>query len=450
MLVRLLLLWLVVFAVHPAPAMALAVTGVVRVSQLSSGVSVRLALSAPLAGAPSSFALAYPWRIAVDLPGASSLKRSAAGVGGLRQARVAQFDADTARIVLDLGQPMQIVAARQEADHTLELRLAPVAEAAFRQQVAAGRRPLAGFASAAAAAPPATAGPPRLDAVEQALADIAAGRTAPAPPPPAPPSAPSPPSPPAAPAPAAAPAPVVRAPVARPRSGGSRYVVVLDAGHGGTDPGAPSVRGDVEKVATLAIVHAAKAAIERAARARGLGVVVHLTRADDQFVRLASRVRKARDWNADLFISVHADSAANSDARGASVYTLSETASDRMAARLAAKENRADLIAGVDLTGENREVAGILVDIGMRDSMNASSDFAEVLQASLQPKGVRFRSQFHHFANFQVLRNLGVPAVLLESGYLSNADDAAYLFSKSGQRAIADGIADAVVRYLGS
>lgn len=160
-------------------------------------------------------------------------------------------------------------------------------------------------------------------------------------------------------------------------------------------------------------------------------------------------MRLARQWRADLFISIHADSAPNPQARGASVYTLSDVASDREAARLAAKENRADLIAGVDLSKEDREVANLLIDLGLRDSMNASADFAQALQKGMEPKGVQFRSQFHRFAGFQVLRNLGVPAVLLESGYLSNKEDTDYLFSRSGQRAISNGVADAVIIYLG-
>ena len=438
-----------------APAAAVAVTGAVRVAAVADGVIVRLALSESLTSPPSSFALAHPWRLAIDLDGASSLQRQFEGAGSARAVRMSQFDSDTVRLVIDLTAPMQLVSAEQGGDHVLELRLKPIDEASFRRQVAGGRQAIIAFVQKAPKAVPATppaavAGPPgapapgaavRLDAVEQALAEVTGGTVASAPagsvepvPPPAVAAAPPPPP----------PAPVVTA--RSPRK--SRYVVVLDAGHGGTDPGAPSVHGGAEKTITLAIVKAAAAAVERDARRKGLNVDVRLTRDADYFVRLGTRVRRARDWRADLFISVHADSAANRDARGASVYTLSETASDSMAARLAAKENRADLIAGVDLSGENREVANILVDIGMRDSMNASADFAEVLQHGLQPKGVLFRSQFHRYANFQVLRNLGVPAVLLETGYLSNSEDARYLASARGQRAIADGIADAVVRYL--
>jgi N-acetylmuramoyl-L-alanine amidase len=235
---------------------------------------------------------------------------------------------------------------------------------------------------------------------------------------------------------------------ARPSARTRKAVVVIDAGHGGHDPGAPAATGGVEKDATLAIARAAKAAIEKRARAEGVAVEVRLTRDDDRFVTLGNRVKLARQWRADLFISIHADSAPNLLARGASVYTLSETASDKEAARVAAKENRSDLIAGVDLTGEDREVTSILVDLGMRDSMNASADFAQLLQKRMEPEGVPFRTQFHRFANFQVLRNLGVAAVLLETGFLSNEEDALYLFSSRGQRAIANGVADAVVDYF--
>lgn len=428
-LLLMLLLWLSM----ALPASAAAVAGTLRVQQMGEVVVVRLALSEALQTAPSSFALAHPWRLAVDLGGASSLQRQAEGPGAVRGVRVSQFDADTVRLVVDLSEPMTLLSAVQGADHVLELRLEPTSEATFRRQVASGRKPVATFVQNAPPAPVQAMRAAHMDAVERALA----ASSEPAPPPSA--------APPAVVAPSAPPAPVVTA--RAPRK--DRYVVVLDAGHGGTDPGAPSVNGKTEKTVTLTLVQQAKASIERAARRKGLPLEVRLTRDGDYFVRLATRVRRARDWKADLFISVHADSAANTEARGASVYTLSEKASDSMAARLAAKENRADLIAGVDLTGENPEVTNILVDIGMRDSMNASTDFATVLQRGLQPHGVLFRSQFHRHANFQVLRNLGVPAVLLETGYLSNSADAAYLFSAKGQQAIANGIADAVINYLG-
>lgn len=423
-------------------AAPLVVAGTVRAIETAEGINIRLALSGPLSGPPRAFALDAPMRWAIDLPSTSSLQREIPASGGARRVRLSQFNAATARLVLDLERPMQLVSAFQDRDQVLELRFRPIDTAGFQRLARRGPAPVSGFAQEVPrAVPPGPAPAPdlaaqsaaRLDDVESALAEASRQM--------------------AQPGAEAAAAPPLAAPretpvaTARPARR-ARQVVVLDPGHGGKDPGAPSVAGGVEKDVTLAIARAAKDAIERRARARGQRIEVRLTRDDDRFITLGGRVRLARQWNADLFISIHADSAPNPDARGASVYTLSDVASDREAARLAAKENRADLISGVDLTGENREVATILIDLGLRDSMNASADFAQALQRAMEPQGVRFRSQFHRFAGFQVLRNLGVPAVLLESGYLSNAEDSAYLFSRRGQAAIAEGVADAVVSYL--
>ena len=421
-------------------ARAVAVAGVLRVVPTAEGVSVRLALSEPLRAPPRAFALADPMRWAVDLSGASSLRRDAPGAGDAKAARVSQFDPASVRIVVDLATPMQLQRAFQDAGNVLELRFVPTDAAAFRAQVARGRNVIPGFAASNAPPPnPVGAVVPlpaalavesavRLDAVEAALAEADRQMAA-------------------APLPAKAepPAGPQRPPLARASASAKRGrpVVVLDAGHGGKDVGAISVRGGFEKDVTLAIVLAAKRALEK----KG-GITVKLTRADDRFISLGGRVRIARESGADLFVSVHADSAPNVEARGASVYTLSEVASDREAARLASKENKADLIAGVNLGGENREVATLLVDLAQRDSMNASADFAQLLQRALEPRGVLFRSQFHRFAGFQVLRNLGVPAVLLETGYLSNTVDSEVLFTRKGQQALADGIADAAAAYL--
>lgn len=448
----------------PWPALAVAVSGALRVVPTTDGAKVRLALSEPLSAAPRAFALNDPMRWAIDLEGASSTRRDATGGARVRAARVSQFDQRTVRVVVDLDAPMQLVSVYQDRNQVLELTFRATDADTFRRQVSRGRAQFAGFQQEAPRAVPPGPTPPadpraesaaRLDAVETALAQAEQALQPPRPETSPPAVTPMPPI-----DMRAAPAtgdrrpdraePPRSAPVttARPARKG-RYVVVLDAGHGGTDPGAPASNGGVEKDVTLAIAKAAKTAIERRARSKGVPIEVKLTRDGDYFVSLGGRVRLARQWKADLFISIHADSAGNTAARGASVYTLSETASDREAARVAAKENRADLIAGVDLSGEDREVASILVDLGMRDSMNASADFAGALQDGLEPEGVLFRSQFHRFANFQVLRNLGVPAVLLETGFLSNDADADYLFSRKGQQAIADGIGDAVVAYLG-
>jgi N-acetylmuramoyl-L-alanine amidase len=235
--------------------------------------------------------------------------------------------------------------------------------------------------------------------------------------------------------------PKTRAPGVRPRSGG-KPLVVIDAGHGGKDVGAISVGGGYEKNVTLAIATATAKRLERAGKVR-----VKLTRADDRFIPLGGRVAIARAARADLFISIHADAAGNAQARGASVYTLSAVASDAVAARLAARENKADIIGGVNLGVEAPDVGDIMVDLSRRATGNVSVAFAEILQDELSSR-MLFRGEFHHFAGFYVLKAPDVPSVLLETGYVTNTEDTEFLFSESGRRAVAEGIARAVERHL--
>ncbi|HSO42539.1 MAG TPA: N-acetylmuramoyl-L-alanine amidase, partial [Rhodospirillales bacterium] len=160
-------------------------------------------------------------------------------------------------------------------------------------------------------------------------------------------------------------------PARRPFSPRAQRVVVLDAGHGGADPGAIGVSGIYEKNITLTAVREIKRALEETGRYKVL-----LTRNDDRFIRLRDRVDVARRAGAELFVSVHADSVSRRDVRGASVYTLSNTASDWEAAALDENENKADLIAGLDLSGESSEVTNILIDLAQRETMNHSAAFA--------------------------------------------------------------------------
>lgn len=220
-------------------------------------------------------------------------------------------------------------------------------------------------------------------------------------------------------------------------------LVMIDPGHGGHDVGAVSPHeGRYEKDATLAIARAIARELEAGGRVRAA-----LTRDDDRFLALGERVRLARAAGASLFLSVHADAALNDQARGATVYTLSEVASDRMAARLAARENKAGAVAGLDLGGEDAEAATILYDIAKRRAMNASAAFAQTLQRELSAT-VPFTGDFHRFAGFQVLKTADMPAVLLETGYLTHADDARRLFSGDGQRAIAKGARAAIEAHF--
>ena len=227
-------------------------------------------------------------------------------------------------------------------------------------------------------------------------------------------------------------------PVEGPRDA-SRPLVVIDAGHGGHDPGAINRdKGEREKDVTLSIAQAIRDQLVKSGRVR-----VALTRNDDRFLVLQERYGIARKLNADLFISIHADSADDAKARGATVYTLSETASDREAARLAARENKADVLNGINLGGQSNDVSSILIDLTQRESMNISVAFARLLQREAAPY-VPFRDAAHRFASLMVLKAPDMPSVLFETGYLSNDADAAFLASREGQANIARGVARAI------
>jgi len=216
-------------------------------------------------------------------------------------------------------------------------------------------------------------------------------------------------------------------------------LVVIDAGHGGHDPGSSSSDGsEREKDVALAIALAIRDELVQSGDVR-----VALTRSDDRFLVLAERREIARRLRADLFISIHCDSAPNPQARGASIYTLSETSSDRVAAALAARENKADVINGVDLSRETNDVSSILIDLAQRETMNVSSAFATLLQRELAPL-IGLKPNFHKTAGLMVLKAPDVPSVLLETGYISNDDDLALLTSSAYRRKIATGVRRAI------
>jgi N-acetylmuramoyl-L-alanine amidase len=191
-----------------------------------------------------------------------------------------------------------------------------------------------------------------------------------------------------------------------------RPIVVIDAGHGGRDPGATSVSGQVhEKDLTLILAQAVRDELVKRGRVR-----VAMTRDDDRYLTLDDRAAVARRLNASMFVSIHIDSAANPLARGASVYSLSDVASDAEAAALAAREN------GNGDGGAGRGVDAMLADLAMRSQMSASADLASRLVNKAAGR-VELRPNPHRFAAFHVLRRADAPAVLFEAGYLSNADD---------------------------
>jgi N-acetylmuramoyl-L-alanine amidase len=219
-------------------------------------------------------------------------------------------------------------------------------------------------------------------------------------------------------------------------------LVVIDPGHGGRDPGAASPFGGVEKSVTLALARRIRDDLAASGRVR-----VALTRDDDNYLLLQQRYEIARRLGADLFISIHADAAPHNDgARGATIYTLSEVASDRQAALLAQSQNAADLIGGVRLS-RDPNVNAVLIDLAQRESMNVSADFARILYREAAPV-FPFRPEWHKFASLVVLKAPDIPSILFESGYLTNEVDAAYLQSVEGQRQIADGMRRAVEAHF--
>ena len=227
-------------------------------------------------------------------------------------------------------------------------------------------------------------------------------------------------------------------------SGDPRQLVVLDPGHGGIDTGTHAPSGQLEKDIVLDVAKRLRERIEKAGKYRVL-----MTRGDDTFIPLGDRVDIARKANAALFVSIHADALPHGegDAQGATIYTLSNKASDPEAAQLAEKENRADVIAGVDLKGEPDDVAGILIDLAQRETKTFSVQFAHKLVADL--RGVaRLHKQPLKSAGFRVLRAPDVPSVLVELGYVSNRDDLRSLLSDTWRDRTADSIAKAIDGYL--
>jgi N-acetylmuramoyl-L-alanine amidase len=388
------LLALIAALVAPlSPAAAAAITGVA----VSDG-AITLSFDDMVADA-HAFLLDAPYRIAVDLAGITGGHADATG-GPVIRTRIGQPHDGATRVVFDLAGPTRLRAATLAPDHrsmTLALGAATDLPASAR------------------------AGAAQDDDAQMALVSQSAAVSVPL-------------------------APVRPYRLSMPAVSGraDKPLVVIDAGHGGHDPGSLSLDGTKhEKDAALAIARTVRDALLASGRVR-----VALTRPDDTFVTLGERPEIARRLGADLFISIHADSAPGSTARGATIYTLSEVASDRVAARLAAKENRADVLNGVDLGAQTSDVSSILIDLTQRETMNASSRFADLMQRELTQEGVTFKTTYHRFAGLAVLKAPDVPAILLECGYMSDPQDLELLFSKSYQHEIADGVTRAVEAHF--
>lgn len=224
-----------------------------------------------------------------------------------------------------------------------------------------------------------------------------------------------------------------------------KKVIVLDPGHGGHDPGnlgGVKVNGISEKNVTISAARNIKKILEGSGRYK-----VIMTRDRDIFLKLRERSLVAHRNNADLFISIHADAFSNPSVRGATIYTLTEKASDREAALLAARENKSDVIAGIDIGDEDDIVQNILIDLVKQETMNLSNRFAGELSAELK-KAVRVRKRSLRSAGFAVLKGIDVPSVLIEMGYLTNRQDAKLLMQKETHEKIGRAILKSADKYF--
>ncbi|WP_414650732.1 N-acetylmuramoyl-L-alanine amidase [Ensifer sp.] len=227
-----------------------------------------------------------------------------------------------------------------------------------------------------------------------------------------------------------------------PTKEGGPFIIAIDAGHGGIDTGA--LAGETkteEKHVTLAF---AKDLVE--ALNRGPGIEAFLTRDKDVFLSLPQRVQIARNKGANLFISLHADALKQKDIRGATVYTISDKASDHLAASLATRENLSDEIAGVPLQSEPAEVADILIDLTRRETQAFSVNMARAVVSSFEGQ-INLINNPHRFAGFRVLQAPDVPSILLELGFLSNKEDEKLLLDPEWRKRVSERLAVAVQRY---
>ncbi len=390
-----------------------AITGV-EVQVLDNGhEQVRFITLRPLT-AGKVFQLPNPARVVVDIPSVPvtgiALPKDYRGklLAGLR---FGQFDPKTSRLVIDLATPVKVVDAHAQGLVIELVANGPIASA------------------------PAPVVPQETDEVEdEGLAK------------------------PPVPAPAVKAAPVTKAqPAAKPSpvakntkpakpepvsAEEKKPLVVIDAGHGGQDPGALGLHDTHEKDVTLNFARALRSALLHTGRYR-----VVLTRDDDTFVSLMERVNIARKAKGNIFVSFHADSNPRPEARGLSIYTLSETASDDEAAALAEDENKADIINGVDLSNTGADVASILIDLTQRETMNKSAILADAVVDSLHGKINRL-PKTHRFAGFRVLKAPDIPSTLIELGFLSNAADERLLLSPEYRDLVVMSVARGIDRFL--
>ena len=336
------------------------------------------------------FTLADPYRVIIDIADVTFRLPKDAGLQGrgvIEAYRYGRFAPGKSRIVIDTSAPVRIEAAR------LDRRPQSAAARLIIDLVAIDR------ASFLAALPPPQARPQPRAALRE------------------------------------------EAPRARV---GEKPMIVIDPGHGGVDPGAISPRGFYEKDIVLA---AAWEFARELAATRHFRVV--LTRSTDEFIRLRERVARARAWKADLFLSIHADALPHAQKRGLSVFTLSAQASDREAAALAVSENRADLVGGVNLSRQPRDVGKFLLDLARRETGALSTALAQKLVEELS-REVELLERPQRSAAFAVLTALDVPSALIELGCLSNPAEERLLSMRAYHKKLARGLVLAVEAYFAS
>lgn len=336
------------------------------------------------------FSLDNPRRVVVDLPSLDWPNKTPKVDGLVKSIRFGQFSDTKSRLVIDLSRPANVAKSflldkSSGLPHRLVLDLVPSSASAFTQQVAKDRA--AKRKTAKAEAPP---------------------------------------------------------PVFTPKPKSQRRgkpVIVLDAGHGGVDPGAHGAKAR-EKDVTLTFTR------ELAKQLRATGrYKVYLTRNRDIYIPLRQRVNIARKHNADLFMSIHADAIKRKSVRGMSIYTLSETASDKEAAALARKENQSDIIAGIDFADQPAEVANILIDLAQRETKNLSVKFANLVVEKARGK-TRLLERTHRFAGFRVLKAPDVPSVLIELGFLTNRSDEKQLLNGKWRRGVAGAVVNSIDAFF--
>lgn len=391
------------------------------------------------------------WRAGAVPPG---LSRD--GLGLVQRHRYELPGDGVLRLVIDLTRPFRVreaflLSAGNGQPPRLVIDIEPAATVTAQRLGTGGQsltaRGRIDAVALAETAPPAPAATPRIlvsDAVNghRPASDTQVAALPPSPPPARTVDAPAPAAPAAAPSPEAPLLAAYPLPPPTPERVRQPRVIVIDAGHGGIDPGAIGPSGIMEKEITLAIARRLHAALGDREHYR-----VILTRDGDQMIRLRERVRIARDANADLFLSLHADSIGNAQVRGASIYTLSDVASDREAEQLAARENRADALGGVALAEQDDLMASILIDLAQRLTRNESKSFADLLVERLG-RETRMLPNPHRQAGFAVLTAPDVPSVLVELGYLSSRADEQALSSPEHQARLVEAIAEAIDAYF--